>query len=96
MYNVPITHAASLTYLDSLCLPEGPDPGVDLRANDFPQCPMVPEAAKSQATMQMPEKVLKPICYSTTKSNGFSEACRAGAAYTGPQVQGSGWGGGHL
>lgn len=46
--------------------------------------------------MQVPEKVLKPICYSPTKSNGFSEAWRASAAYTGPQVQGRGWGCGHI
>ena len=46
MYNVPITHAASLTYLGSLCLLPGPDPGEDLRAHDFSQRPMVPYAAK--------------------------------------------------
>lgn len=42
MHNAPITHAALLTYLGSVRLPDYPDPGEAWRAYDFPQRPMVP------------------------------------------------------
>lgn len=90
MYNVPITHAASLTYLDSLCLPEGPDPGEDLRGKRFPTVPHGPLSSKVTGNNASARKSIEAYLLQPYQIKWVLGSRRASAAYTGSQVQGRG------